>query len=361
MIVISLSNQKGGCGKTTSSINLAASLAYNNYKVLLIDLDPQAHASMGVGIKTDRIEKSMYNVLTSSTDKKKDLNDVILHLWENFDLASGHILLSTVEQELSDTENAISLVYEALNKLTTPYDYVVIDCPPSLGFLTFNALRASHEVIIPVETSSYSLSGVGKLINMVELIQLKLHRSPKIKGLVTIFDKRTNFSNRMLGEIRDYFKDNIYSSIIRVNVALKEASSKGIPCIKFDKYSNGSKDYMALADEVIADTKRLQLENFYLRAESLLENIKDTLRIKNFNLYSPNAVEVFIVGDFNNWTINDESRLEYNKGGFWEKRVAVQPGKYRYKFVVDGKWIHDPNNSETEINQYGGLDSILTM
>lgn len=361
MIVISLSNQKGGCGKTTSSINLAASLAYNNYKVLLIDLDPQAHASMGVGIKTDRIEKSMYNVLTSSQDKQKDLNDVILHLWENFDLASGHILLSTVEQELSNQENAISLVYNAINRLNIPYDFVIIDCPPSLGFLTFNALRASHEVIIPVETSSYSLSGVGKLINMIELIQLKLHRSPKIKGLVTIFDKRTNFSNRMLDEIKEYFGDNLFSTIIRINVTLREASSKGISCIKYDKYSNGSKDYLTLAEEVILDSKKLQLENFYERAESLLQNIKETIKIKNFNIYSPNSKEIYIVGDFNNWTINDNSRLDYNKGGFWEKRLTVKPGRYRYKFVIDGKWIHDPNNSETEANQYGGLDSILKI
>lgn len=361
MIVISLSNQKGGCGKTTSSINLAASLAYKNYKVLLIDLDPQAHASMGVGIKTDRIEKSMYNVLTSSADKRKNLDDVILHLWENFDLASGHILLSTVEQELSGKENAISLVYNALESLKTPYDYVIIDCPPSLGFLTFNALRASHEVIIPVETSSYSLSGVGKLVNMVELIQLKLHSSPKIKGLVTIFDKRTNFANRMLDEIKEYFKGNLFSAVIRINVALRESSSKGISCLKYDKYSNGSKDYFALAEEVIADSKKFQLENFYTNAESLIKDVKEALKIKNFNLYLPDAKEVYIVGDFNNWTINDDSKLDYGKGGFWEKRLAIKSGKYRYKFVVDGKWIHDPNNEVSETNPYGDLDSILTL
>lgn len=361
MRVISIANQKGGCGKTTTAINLAASLALKNYKVLVIDLDPQSHASFGLGIKTEQLEKSMYNVLTNIDTKRKMLSEAILCIWENLNLAPGHILLSTLEQELMNETDAISMVYKGIDSPNINYDFIIIDCPPNLGFLTFNAIRASHLVIVPLQCCSLALMGVGKLINMVELIQLRLQRAPKVKGLITIYDKRTKHSQKMYQEINSYFKDNIFHTVIRVNVTLREAIAQGVPAIKFDKYSRGSLDYMSLAEEIIVDSRKLFLEDFYQEAENFITEMRSKLKVQTFSLLAPEAKDVYVVGDFNNWKVDGSSRLNRMPDGVWEKRIALKPGAYKYKFMVDGEWYHDPKNSQTVPNNLGGINSLLTI
>jgi chromosome partitioning protein len=360
MKVITIANQKGGCGKTTTAINLASCLASSSHRVLLVDLDPQGHASYGLGVDPMKIEQSIYNTLTSANDKRTAIENIILNIWGTLDLAPSHILLSTIEQELRDIEGAVSRLYETFNSMKRPYDFIIIDCPPSLGFLTFNALRAAHLVIIPVETSRYSLVGINKLMNMIELIALKIQHSPKIKALVTIYDKRTNFSQRMLEEIKSFFKDNLFKTTIRINVALKEAASAGIPIDRFNKRSNGAQDYTALADDVLRETKKIYLENFYREAETLISQAK-MINAQTFTFSSPSAKEVYVVGDFNNWSVDQALKLASDGDGRWEKRLDLKPGKYRYKFVVDGQWIHDPQNDQTETNPFGGIDSVLTV
>src|SRR3989338_197805 len=213
MHVIAFSNQKGGCGKTTSAINIAASLASLGKRTLLLDFDPQAHATFGLGIRSDTLEHSIYNVLTGQENIRKSfLENVIVPIDEDLDLAPSHILLSTIEQEFTNKDESVSRLHEILRSLSFPYQFVIIDCPPSLGFLTFNALRASDLVVVPIELSSFSLMGVDKLLSMIELIRVKLQHTPKVLALPTMVDMRSNLSKHMMGQIHDSFGEHILST-----------------------------------------------------------------------------------------------------------------------------------------------------
>jgi hypothetical protein len=195
-------------------------------------------------------------------------------------------------------------------------------------------------------------------MNMLELIALKLQHTPKIKALVTIYDKRTNFSQRMLEDMKKVFRDSLFKTVIRINVTLKEAASAGIPIDRFNRHSKGAEDYIALADEVAREAKRVALENFYKGAEAIINRAKTGYR---FMLESKTAKEVYVVGDFNNWTAGESSRMASKGDGIWETAVPLKAGSYRYKFVVDGQWTQDPRNSQTESNPFGGVDSVLVV
>lgn len=356
MRAITIANQKGGCGKTTTAINLAASLAYLGKKVLLIDLDPQGHTSFGLGVETQKREFTIYHLLSK---EGIDIQKCILNFRRNFDFISSHVLLSTIEQEFRDRPNAVLRLNEIIKSINPSYDFIIIDSPPNLGFLTFGALRASDRVIIPIETSCFSLVGLNKLLSMIELIKVKLNHVTIVNGLVTMYDKRVRHSQHMLDEIKRCFKDNLLEAVIRINISLREAASFGKPIIEYSKYSTGAKDYIALADEILKDNKIRSLNNFYRGAEYMISRSKSIL-IK-FALHSPNAQYVYVVGDFNNWTLGDNSRLEQGNNGGWQKSLTLKPGKYRYKFVVDGRWIHDPDNPHLEENMFGSFDSILNL
>ncbi len=359
MHIIALSNQKGGCGKTTSAINVAASLASLGKRTLLIDLDPQAHASFGLGARNDKLENSIYNVLTEQTGKKKYfIEDVIMPVDTHLDLVPSHILLSTIEQEYSNKDESVSKLYEALASLSFPYEFVIIDCPPSLGFLTFNALRVAQTVVVPVELSSFSLMGVSKLLSMIELIRVKLQHTPKVYALPTMVDMRTNFAKHMIEEIRSAFGESIFNSVIRQTVSVKESQAKGIPVVKYDPRSRGAADYLILTQEIL--NKLPSTEELPDISGNGTKNGYHN-RLCDFNLKKEGVREVYVVGDFNNWDVSNKSLLWQKEDGVWQKKIALEPGRYRYKFVIDGEWVTDPTNHIQEPNPFGGLDSVLEI
>lgn len=363
MRTISIANQKGGCGKTTTAINLSSALASCGRKILVIDLDPQAHASFGLGVSSQLADKAIYNILTDNAEKRRTIDDCIVNVSQNLDIVPSNILLSTLEQELKDKEDAVSKLYQALSANHLNYDYAVVDSPPSLGFLTFNALRAADLVIVPIDMSAFSLMGVSKLLGMLELIKLKINHAPLVKALATLFDKRTKYSQTMLDDIKTFFKEDLLETVIRMSVALRKAVSKGISVIQFDKKSNGAIDYLALANEILKADGSLELEKAIQETSQQVEvqEVILTPRETHFAINAPSAREVYLVGDFNHWRINDESRLARFDEGKWEKRVSLSPGKYRYKFVVDGEWILDSQNPEKEQNPFGTFDSIMKL
>lgn len=358
MNVVCVSNQKGGCGKTTTAINLAASLALMGKKSLLIDLDPQAHATFGLGVRQDRVDASMYNVLTEQADKKRRfLEDVIIPVDERLDLAPSHILLSTIEQEFTNKDESVSRLHQVLLSVSFPYDAVVIDCPPSLGFLTFNALRAAQTVVVPIELSSFSLMGVDKLLSMIELIRVKLQYTPKVYALPTMVDERSKFARHMMQEIEQAFGDHILSSSIHQAVAVRESQARGVPVWRHSPKSRAAIDYRMLAQELFSKT--FSDSTVYHAAQQSLTNEAGPLR--DFTFRAQGVHEVHLVGDFNDWKVSNESLLWQKEEGVWQKRLFLGPGHHRYKFVVDGRWVTDPLNDRMEPNPYGDVDSVLEI
>lgn len=370
MRIISIANQKGGCGKTTTALNLAASLSGNGRQVLLIDLDPQAHASSGLNIKSSL---SMYNVLSKMTHKKARLEEIIQSVDTGFDIAPSSMILSTLEQELSSEIGRESRLFDTLNNFKSNYDYVLIDCPPNLGILTINAIRACSEMIIPVEASRFAFEGVGQLVDIISLIKDRLNHSVDYRILVTNFDSRLRHSFTMLDKIKTNFKGKLFGNIIHVNVKLKEAQNNGTHIFSYDKYCRGAKDYFSLAREVImqekgahktpAETPRkssVPLAALEKKMEEILKQELPKMQEASFSISAPQAKDVFVSGDFNDWKIDENSRMEF-KNGSWSKRLKLNPGSYHYRFVIDGKWTEDPNNANKQVNPYGEMDSILEV
>ena len=250
MRTIAIANQKGGCGKTTTAINLSSCLALKGRKVLLIDLDPQSHATMGLNVECDPA-KNIYHVIAPARTKPVGLDDVIVPVKENFDLAPSDTRLCAGEQELAQVDGRERRLLGAIERLAGAYDFIVIDCPPSIGHLCFNALRASSEAIIPIDMSLFSLRGVAKLTEMMVLIEKTSGHRISPRALVTMFDARTRYSQEVLKRVREKFDDKVYDAVIRYNIRLRETVDHGVPIGDYDRRAIGQKDYEALSEEVL--------------------------------------------------------------------------------------------------------------
>ena len=247
--VISVSNQKGGVGKTTTSLSLAASLGVLEKKVLLIDADPQGNATSGIGINSDDFNKSSYDVLLNQCE----INDSIIKTKSpNLDIIPANIDLVAVEIELVDTNKREHMLTKMIDKIKKDYDFIIIDWPPSLGLITMNALTASNSVIIPIQCEYYALEGLGKLLNTIKGIQKVHNDNLEIEGiLLTMFDSRLRLSNQVKDDVKKHFGDMVFSTIIPRNVSLGEAPSHGESIIVYNSTSKGSKSYIKFAQEVI--------------------------------------------------------------------------------------------------------------
>lgn len=253
--VIAIANQKGGVGKTTTAINLAASLAALEKKVLIIDADPQANTTSGLNFSPDNDEKrTLYEVMIGELDVH---NALIQTEISNLHMLPSHINLVAVEIEMLDAEDRESILKKAIAPIRNEYDYIVIDCSPSLGLITVNSLTAADSVMIPVQPEFFALEGLGKLLQTIRLVQNGVNPDLTIEGfVVTMFDGRTKVHTQVLNQLREHFKDMVFNTIIQRNIRLSEAPSHGKPIILYDVMSNGTSNYLNLAREVLEKNKQ---------------------------------------------------------------------------------------------------------
>lgn len=252
--IITVFNQKGGVGKTTTNVNLSAALAMKGKRVLVVDNDPQGNCTSGLGIDKSKIRESLYDLLIGDTM----VNDCILETAvENVHIIPSNVQLAGAEVEMIELEEREVRLKNILMRVKDKYDYVMIDCPPSLGLLTVNSLVAADSVIIPIQCEYYALEGVSQLVNTYELVRKKLNPKLQIEGvLLTMFDSRTNLSLQVVDEVRKYFDKQVYRTMIPKNVRVAEAPSFGLPVVLYDPKSKGSTAFMELAEEVIVRNKR---------------------------------------------------------------------------------------------------------
>ena len=248
--IIALANQKGGVGKTTTAVNLSASLAVLEYKVLIIDADPQANASSGLGVDIQQVDCSIYECLINNVDIREAIYTTDV---ENLDIIPSHINLVGAELELQNVQNRESILKSHLDPIKDKYDYIIIDCAPSLGIITVNCLTAADSVVIPVQPEFYALEGLGKLMQTIRLVQKRSNPNLDVEGFViTMYDGRTRLHNQVEQQMREMFKEKVFQTVIQRNIRLSEAPSYGKPIILHDVICSGTTNYLSLAKEVMA-------------------------------------------------------------------------------------------------------------
>lgn len=417
MRIVAIANQKGGCGKTTVGINLAACLAREGRRTLLVDMDPQGHCALGLAVPEDQIEMSIHDVLVSgwpagdqeSADQGTiDLSRCTWQISANFDLAPSSTQLASFELQHGRSPGSEQRLAEILAAAGEQYEFVLIDCPPHIGLLTRNALNAASEVLIPVDTGYFSLQGLSKQLATVECIRNERVQPLQVRVLANLYDVRTKLGREILNELKRKFGPMMCSTFINFNTKLREGASFGQPITEYDPGSMGFRDFVRLARELIAgggpdvvpQTLMQQAENLAARAEKLLATSRplfgkngffedgDPIESPNhepqnheavqekidriygvrateegvvFVAHAPEAENVMLAGDFNNWSPQSTPMVHGEGDGRFKALLPLSPGKYCYRYVIDGRWCHDPHNERVETNPFGDLNSVVEV
>ncbi len=430
MRTIAVVNQKGGCGKTTVSINLASALSELGQRILLVDMDPQSHCAVGLAVPEEQIEQSIYDVLISrSRNEPIKLTEILWQVSDRLELAPASIDLSAFEQQMTGVVDRESCLKDTLDEMKGDYDYTVIDCPPAVGLLTFNALRAATDVVVPVETGYFALHGLSRQLETLSILCRRCNQQVDVRILASMYDIRTKMAREILGELRSHFGDKMFKTVVNFNTKIKEASSFGQPISEYDPASKGQRDFRSLAEEILIsrgkqqrheliDSLAGQLESISATADELLQvtkppieavpapdtvepyptiredeltdveagveerkieeaetpqtvdtsaKLSDYYGVSQMNdavvfvtLY-PRAKSVQIAGDFNNWQPEQTPMQKVGDSGVWQTEMNLPAGRYRYRLVVDGQWQQDPYNELTELNPFGGFNSVLEI
>ncbi len=446
MRTIAIANQKGGCGKTTVTINLAACLAREGRRTLAIDLDPQSHLALGLAVPEEQIEVSMTDLLRTNAEDA-DLSRVTWQISSNFDLIPSKTDLSKLERELAGDDQREHRLINALKTVREKYDFVILDTPPTVGFLTESALFAADEVIVPVDTGYFSLHGLSKQLDTLRRVRSEWNKPLTLRILANHYDVRTKLAREILAELRKRHGDAMFTTFINFNTKLKESASLGQPITEYDPASSGCRDFVRFARELISlsapaasappvvvaspaqsqapaqpQPKTAEEKSLLDRADALAADAEKLLAttqtlvgrpaqvatestaipagngdgVKTASLvtavaapqsvdpirtaekidriYGPKSVDdgvmfviraagatrVQIAGDFNDWN-PDRTPLMHVDSDTFQIKVPLMPGKYQYRYVVDGHWRNDPDNHNVEMNPYGELNNVVEL
>jgi len=378
MRVITIFNHKGGCGKTTTAINLAATLAGAKRRVLLVDLDPQAHATIGCGVREDEVELSTWHVMRGEGGESGPLGlpDIAWEVVDGFYLAPGSVGLASLEQTLAGTDGRELRLRGALDQAAKRYDVALVDCGPGLGILSMNAIVAADEVLVPVDLGFFSTYGLARTVETIETVAERIGRQPVVRVLATMYDTRARTMRRALAALRNQHGPTMLETVIRFHVGLREAAAMGSPIAEFSPNSRGHEDYRTLAQELLAAGLQLEYEEMARRevrdhqarekaVDKKIEMVYGAIPIEDgvrFVCNAPGAARVQVAGDFNQWaTTPDADMASTDQPGVWTKEVRLPAGRYAYRLIIDGRWTSDPANPYVESNPYGELNSVVEV
>ncbi len=370
MNIMAIANQKGGCGKTTTTINLAAQLGQQEKQVLVIDMDPQGHASLGLGV-SNRDLPGLYEVFSDEVN----FYDIVLSgVCTGVDLVPANISLAMLESLLDDQPGRERQLLDQLEQFGGLYDYILIDCPPSLDLLSINALRAARQILAPVEASCYALDGIRQLLDIVNLLREKYRIDLPVKVLPTMFDIHTRFSQTLLTQIREQLPVGVSAVRIRQTVRVREAAWFGKTLPDYAPECTAAYDYRRLAEEVMQaplPPRNTRIENENHITPLLTDTLTEDMAMKEHAEQVRRQMVVLtfddidcrrlqIAGDFNDW-IPDRDIETRHINGHWQKVFTAEPGVYEYRLVIDGKWQADPTNPAEIPNELGGINSLLQV
>ena len=368
MRILGIVNQKGGCGKTTTAINLAVCLAQRARRVLLVDLDPQGHATAGLNAQNLSVDVDLRSALLKLYEEPISLDRTVAPLEPNLHIVPSLISLVALEQELAGAMDRDRRLRDLIERGSASYDYILIDSPPNLGILTVNVLGASQEILIPVDTGMFSVHGLRRLFQVIDLVQERMGLSPSVRILLTLYDPRVRLAKTILSELEGHFPEKLLNTRIRSNIHLKEAQSYGLPVLRYRPNSLGSWDYEALAEEVVAqesemvvaESREIPLAASLRRMPAEQPEAAGSREIL-FHMMAPEARSVHLVGEFNRWQADIAPSLNKDEDGVWRGRVRLDPGNYQYKYLIDGKWVLDPDNPLRVVTESGLVNSLVKV
>ncbi|OGW79061.1 MAG: hypothetical protein A2Z83_02250 [Omnitrophica bacterium GWA2_52_8] len=366
MRIIAIANQKGGCGKTTTSINFAASLARLKKKVILADFDPQGHSTCGLGVELQKSDKTLYHLLCREGEATLKTKDVLYQIESYLALIPSDETLAAIEEELvgqkdRDLRFRNRLKREARADLDA--DYLIMDCPPQLGVLTYNALEAADEIIIPVEPSFFSLHGLAKISETLSRLNQNRVKPIEIHALLTLFNSKNSLAHEVYEEVKKHFGDGLFKSIIHDHIALKEAACSGQSIVSFAPESQAFKDFYNMAIEYLERNLKRVISSSRLGWDGIMRSRFSPKHVCGgilFQVLTEKGSEVEIAGDFNHWVPEPLVRRN-DPPGLWQKVLPITSGSYRYKYIVNGEWQVDPCQVGHRVNVFGGYDSYLEI